>query len=215
MDVTVGPLFLGGVLAGWAVALPLGAIGLLLVRAALTGGFRAGAVAALAVALVDGLYCLAAVALGAVVAPLVTSWGALPGVAAGLVLIGLGGFELMRPGAAGVRPGDPAGQPSPGRIFVTFVGLTAINPATLLYFAALTAALPRSLGLDRAPAVFIAGVVAASLTWQLILAALGAVGRGRIGARGRAVLSGCGSGLVVALGVAAVVAALAAAAASA
>lgn len=208
MDVTVGPLFLGGVLAGWGVAVPLGAIGLLIVRAALTGGFRAGAVAAFAVALVDGLYCLVAVALGAVVAPLVSTWGALPGVFAGLVLVGLGGFGLMRPGDAGVRPGDPARHPSPGRIFLTFVGLTAINPATLLYFGALTAALPPSLGLDRAPAVFVAGALVASLAWQLVLVAVGAFAGGRIGVRGQAVLSACGYGLVMVLGAAAVVVAL-------
>jgi arginine exporter protein ArgO len=205
MDITVGPLFVAGVLAGWGVAVPLGAIGVLLVRQALVGGFRAGAVAATAVATVDGLYCLVAVALSAVVAPLVASWGAVPGVLAGLVLIGLGGRGLLRSVRPEGRVEVRERQPSPGLIFVSFAGLTALNPATLLYFAALTAGLRGSLGLDRAPVVFVVGVVGASLAWQLVLAAVGAVGRGRIGARGQAVLSGCGSVLVIGLGAAAIV----------
>ncbi|MET0955607.1 MAG: LysE family transporter [Cryobacterium sp.] len=205
MEITWGPLIGAGLLAGWGVAVPLGAIGLLLVRHALVGGFRAGAAAALAVALVDGAYCAVAVTLGAVVSPVIRSWGAAPQVVAGLVLIVLGVFGLTRPlpGPAG----DPGPKPraSPVRIFLTFLGLTAINPATLLYFGALTAALPHELGVARAPAVFVAGVLVASLAWQLGLALLGAVGGGRIGARGRAVLSASGYGLVVGLGAAAVI----------
>ena len=41
---------------------------------------------ALAVALVDGLYCTAAVLLGAAAAPVIASWGAAPALTAGLIL---------------------------------------------------------------------------------------------------------------------------------
>jgi len=114
----------------------------------------------------------------------------------------------MRRRAPAVAAGLVRRPPAPGRVFVTFAGLTAVNPATLLYFAALTAALPPALGLEAAPLVFVAGAVLASLAWQLVLVALGAVWGGRIGARGQVILSACGYGLVVALGAAAVLAAL-------
>ncbi|PXA65774.1 LysE family transporter [Cryobacterium arcticum] len=205
MDIEWGPLIGAGLLAGWGVAVPLGAIGLLVVRKALVGGFRAGAAAALAVALVDGAYCAVAVTLGAVVSPVIRSWGAAPQVVAGLVLIILGVHGLTRPSPGPAGDPGPERRASPVRIFLTFLGLTALNPATLLYFGALTAALPSELGVDRAPAMFVAGVVVASLAWQLGLAVLGAVGAGRIGARGQAVLSASGYGLVVGLGVAAVI----------
>jgi len=207
MEIELGPLFVGGLLAGWGVAVPLGAIGVLLMRQALAGGFGAGAVAALAVALVDGLYCVAALAVGAAAVPVLASWGAAPAVAAGLILLLLGGLGLRRRPAATVARDKPR-SPSPGRVFATFAGLTAINPATLLYFGALTAALPPSLGLHRAPAVFVAGALVASLAWQLILVAVGAFAGGRIGVRGQAVLSTCGYALVMLLGAAAVVVAL-------
>ena len=208
MEITWGPLFVGGLLAGWGVAVPLGAIGLLLVREALAGGFRAGAAAALAVATVDGLYCAAAVLLGAAAAPVIASWGAAPALCAGLILVALGAHGLLRRRAPAVAA-DRGRRPSaPGRVFLTFAGLTAINPATLLYFTALTAALPPSLGLEAAPLVFVAGALVASLAWQLVLVAVGAVWGGRIGERGQVILSTCGYGLVVVLGAAAVIAAL-------
>ncbi|TFD94805.1 hypothetical protein E3T61_01320 [Cryobacterium lactosi] len=208
MEITWGPLFVGGLLAGWGVAVPLGAIGLLVVREAMTGGFRAGASAALAVAMVDGLYCAAAVLLGAAVAPVIASWGAAPALCAGLVLVALGVRGLMRRTAPAAPSDRVRRPPASGRVFATFAGLTLVNPATLLYFAALTAALPPSLGLETAPLVFVAGAVAASISWQLVLVALGTVGGGRIGVRGEAILSACGYGLVVVLGAAAVIAAL-------
>ena len=208
MDIEWGPLIGAGLLAGWGIAVPLGAIGLLVVRQGLVGGFRAGAAAAVAVALVDGAYCAVAVTLGAVVSPVIKSWGAAPQVAAGLVLIALGVHGLTRPRSGPAGGPGPEPRASPVRVFLTFLGLTALNPATLLYFGLLTAALPAELGVDRAPAVFVAGVVVASFAWQLGLALLGAVGAGHVGARGRAVLSAIGYGLVVGLGAAAVVAAL-------
>ena len=208
MEIELGPLFVGGLLAGWGVAMPLGAIGVLLVRQALAGGFGAGAVAGLAVALVDALYCVAALAIGASAAPVLASWGAAPAVGAGLILLLLGGLGLRGRPAEAVPRETPPRRLSPGRVFATFAGLTAINPATLLYFGALTAALPPSLGLDRAPAVFVAGALVASLAWQLVLVAVGAFAGGRIGVRGQAVLGACGYGLVMALGAAAVGAAL-------
>lgn len=208
MGIDGAALFAAGLLAGWGVAVPLGAVGLLIVRQGLVGGFRAAGVAALAVALVDGVYCVAAVTVGAVVSPVVRSWGAAPQLCAGLVLVALGAQGLTRPVAGSAAEAGSARPLSPGRIFGTFVGVTAINPATLLYFGALTAALPQSLGLNRAPAVFVAGVVGASLLWQLGLAVLGAVGAGRVGARGRDVLSRCGNGLVVVLGAASITVAL-------
>jgi arginine exporter protein ArgO len=204
----VGTVFVAGLLAGGALAVPLGAIGLLLVREGLTGGMRAGAAGATAVATVDGLYCAAALLLGAAWEPLVSSWGPVPGVMAGAVLIIMGGYGLAglaRPAA--VREGRER-HPSPGRVFALFLGLTAVNPATLVYFVALTAALPASVAVHRAPAVFVAGVVLASLAWQLALVAAGAFGGGRIGGRGRAVVSGCGFAVVALLGAAAVVTAL-------
>src|SRR4051794_41928451 len=62
-DVTAA--FGAGALAGLGVALPLGAIGVLLLQEGITGGWRPAFAAGTGVALVDGAYAALAVAAGA------------------------------------------------------------------------------------------------------------------------------------------------------
>lgn len=211
-----------GVVAGFGVAAPLGAIGLLLLREGLAAGFRAAAPAAFAVALVDTVYCTLAVFAGAAAAPLAASWGSLPAVAGGtaLILLGLAGIRQTCRGVP--RPAAAAGAPAPapaeaeakrravraakhrGR-FALFVALTAVNPVTLLYFAALAAGLRDLLTPPAGPAAFITGVAAASLSWQLGLVFSGAFLRGRASPAVQRGLSLAGHSAVAVLGAAAVV----------
>lgn len=216
-----------GVIAGFGVAAPLGAIGILLLREGLAAGFRAAAPAAFAVALVDTVYCTLAVFAGAAAAPLAASWGPLPAVAGGtaLILLGLAGIRqtcrgVPRP-AAGARaraaaaPEEPEGRAAKVRAakhrpahrgrFALFMALTAVNPVTLLYFAALAAGLRDLLAPPAGPAAFITGVAAASLTWQLGLVFSGAFLRGRASPAVQRGLSLAGHSAVAALGAAAVV----------
>lgn len=217
-----------GVIAGFGVAAPLGAIGILLLREGLAAGFRAAAPAAFAVALVDTVYCTLAVFAGAAAAPLAASWGALPGVAGGtaLILLGLAGIRqtcrgVPRPAAAGAAARtEEAPEEAEGRAatvltakhrpahrgrFALFVALTAVNPVTLLYFAALAAGLRDLLAPPAGPAAFITGVAAASLTWQLGLVFSGAFLRGRASPAVQRGLSLAGHSAVAVLGAAAVV----------
>lgn len=76
-----------GLLAGLGVAMPLGAIGILLIHEGVSAGIRRGLPAAVGVASVDGLYALASVVAGTIVAPEVRRLGALPEVLGGVVLI--------------------------------------------------------------------------------------------------------------------------------
>ena len=59
-----------GLVAGWGVAVPLGAIGVLLVDLGMRGGFRSAAPAAAAVATADLLYAAVAAAAGTAAATL-------------------------------------------------------------------------------------------------------------------------------------------------
>ena len=85
---------LAGATAGLAIAMPLGAIGLLLLRLGMLHGFRSAAAAALAVGSVDLAYCAAAVTVGSKVSPLVDAWGVAPLVASGAVVIAIGLRQL-------------------------------------------------------------------------------------------------------------------------
>lgn len=193
-------LFIVGALAGLGVAMPLGAIGVLLIREGVVAGFRVAAAGAVAVGLVDTAYCVLAVTIGSIAAPWIDFLGPAPQVVAGLVLIGLGASGLVRSGITTTVPGRSDVTRSAVGVFARFAALTAINPATLLYFVALTAAL-NSADAGRNSTAFVVGVGVASVLWQLGLAAIGAVVGGRLHPAGQRLLSVAGSVIVLALGV--------------
>ena len=189
-----------GLLAGWGVAIPLGAIGVLVVDLGMRGGFRPAAVAAAGVATADLLYAAVAAAAGAAVAgALGPHEDELQLVAAGvLAVIGLLGLRALR------RPaGAPVAPPPAGRgLYLRFVALTSVNPATVAYFAALIAGLP---AVASAPAgtkvVFVAAAGAASLSWQLALAGAGAALHHRLPDSARLYTGLVGNAIVLALAV--------------
>ncbi len=82
--------------------------------------------------------------------------------------------------------------------FARYVALTAINPTTALYFAALTTAQGATLGSGPAGAAFLVGVGVASLLWQQSLVALGSLAGARISATARVWTFRLGYGLVAA-----------------
>jgi threonine/homoserine/homoserine lactone efflux protein len=158
--------FLTGLIAGFAIALPPGAVTSLIVRIGLQRGFRSALAAGWGTATVDGVYCVVAVLAGAAVVPLLGAVDAPLRVVTGLVLVGLG----VR-GIVGARREPPsAGSPDAPDLIATygrFIAITMVNPATLAYFIAIAlgfagAVLNDALG-------FIGGVFLASLTWHAIL----------------------------------------------
>ncbi|WP_344682379.1 LysE family transporter [Saccharopolyspora taberi] len=194
--------FLSGLLAGYGIALPVGAVAVHLVALTARTSWLVGVSAALGVATVDGLYALLAVLGGnAIAGPIRAASGVLP-VIAGLVLIGLAARTVrtaITQHRKQIETGDE--RTGPLRAYATLVGLTALNPATIVYFAALVAGGPRT-GTGAEQAVFVVAATAASASWQLLVATGGSVlGRVLTGARGRlwtAVVSGA---VIFALGV--------------
>ncbi|MER6302388.1 LysE family transporter [Kitasatospora sp. NPDC001539] len=87
------------------------------------------------------------------------------------------------------RAGAPLQAPRPLRAYLTLLGVTLLNPLTVLYFAALVLGGGGRSGATSGPlarAAFTAGVFAASAGWQLLLAAGGTLlGRALTGSRGR------------------------------
>ncbi|WP_062387133.1 LysE family transporter [Demequina iriomotensis] len=199
-----------GFVAGLAVAMPLGAIGVLILREAMMQGLRSGLAAAAGVATVDLAYCAVAVAAGAFVAEALQPWMTTIGVVAGAVIIGIGAMMLrgaLRP------PVADAGEPvrgRPWRVFARFVGLTALNPATVVYFLALAAVVTTVTTASYEPAVFVVAAGAASLLWQTGLAVAGAAVGARVPPRIVRLLGIAAAVAVIALGIVAIVAAQAA-----
>lgn len=190
---------LNGALAGYAIAIPLGAIGVLILRTALARGFWAGAAAGLGAATVDLVFCTVAFVVGGVVGPTLRSWGDTPLYVSAAVLIGIGLVQLRAAFKAG---GAQKPLPGHGSLYLRFIALTAINPATVLYFAALAGALASQHVEAGSRVAFVIGVGVASASWQLGLAAAGSVLHSAASPRVSKVLSVTGSLIVVGLGLA-------------
>lgn len=188
-----------GMLAGLALAVPLGAIGVLLVQEGSSRGLLLGLPAAFAVATVDMLYCVAALAAGSLLSPIIATLAPWPAVVGGLVLIAMAIFGLFRVLTARKTSGASTPVMSHGRgwgRYALFFGLTAINPATLLYFAAIATGLSTLTSSPLGAGLFVLGVTVASLTWQSALVLLGSALRWRHSAR-RAIYTGViGNGTV-------------------
>ncbi|WP_433302905.1 LysE family transporter [Actinoplanes sp. CA-030573] len=175
--------FWAGVVAGYGVAVPVGAIGVLIAGLSARTSLRVGAAAGLGAATADGIYATIAVVGGAAVAGLIAPIATPLRWAAAAVLLGLAAMTarsaFRKPGAA--RDERPA---TPIRAFTGILALTLLNPATVVYFAALV--LGRS-G-EGGGAWFVIGAFLASASWQLLIAGGGSlVGRLLTGERGRMV----------------------------
>ena len=196
-----------GLLAGYGIAMPVGAIGAYLVALTARTSLRIGAFAALGVATADGVYSLIAVCGGAAVAPALRPV-TLPlrrGSAAVLIVLAVYG-ALMAIRRYRARQDDSApGRAVSGaaRAYLGMWGMTMLNPLTVVYFTALVlgrqaASAPGSVG----QAVFVLAVFVASASWQLVLAGSGAfLGRLLTGSRGRLVTGMASSALIGALAV--------------
>ncbi|MBT0565903.1 LysE family transporter [Williamsia sp. CHRR-6] len=187
-----------GAWAGLGLVVPLGAIGVMVVSEGVHRGVRRGVPAAVAVASVDIVYCTLAVVAGGLVAPVIDQLGRWPAVIGGLSLVVVAVVSIarsMRISPERVAPVDHRGY----RRFGLFLGLTAVNPATFVYFAAI--ALPLTRSLDAvAGAAFVAGVAVVSLTWQMGLIAVGALLGANVSSRMRQVTVLLGSAVVLVFG---------------
>ncbi|WFE52812.1 LysE family transporter [Micromonospora sp. WMMD1155] len=200
--------FLAGLVAGYGVAIPVGAIAILILGLSARTSFRVGAAAALAVATADGLYAAVAALGGASLAGIIAPVAGPLRVVAAVVLLGLAAHGLRRTWAAHRSKATPTaragrGLGTPGRAYAALLGLTLLNPATVLYFVALVLGRPDTTDAGLLPAaLFVAGVFLASASWQLLIAGGGTVvGRALSSPRGRLVTGLVSSALIAALAV--------------
>ncbi|MFE7760819.1 LysE family transporter [Streptomyces sp. NPDC057438] len=196
-----------GLLAGYGIAVPVGAVATYLVSLTARTSLRTGACAALGVATADGLYALLAAlggtALAAALQPVLAPLRWVSALVL-LVLAARGAVTALRQYRAGrltIRTQrDPV---SPARAYVALLGITLLNPTTVVYFAALVlgsratdAVSPLEQG------VFVLAAFLASASWQLLLAGGGALlGRALTGHRGRLVTGLLSSAVIAVLAV--------------
>ena len=194
--------FVEGLVAGYGIAIPVGAVAILIVNTAIRCGFRLGCLAGAGAATADVLYAIlasiAGVALTVALQPLAVPLRLL----GGLVLSGIGCVGLWQGWRRSGQSKRTAEACAPLRTYAQFVGITIINPLTVVYFTAFI------IGRDAAAArfslaanlLFILGVGLSSLSWQTLLAALGGIAGNRLSPRFQLLTTVLGNLLVVALG---------------
>ncbi|MFI1152118.1 LysE family transporter [Streptomyces sp. NPDC020817] len=243
---------LSGAVAGLGVAMPMGAMSVLLLQEAMRHR-RTAMAAAAGIATVDLAYAALATAIGPWVASHVTPIEAWIRLLSATVLLSMAAHALYRsrtlpapepsaassaaakPGHGPAVPAPPTARPAPPAsgargsgggagsgqaatgtsvgdlpangarhtataraAFGRYVALTAVNPTTALYFAALTTAQASTLTTPTTAAAFLTGVATASLLWQQTLVAIGAAAGRRISPAARAWTFRLGYGLVAA-----------------
>lgn len=188
------PAFLPALWVGLSIAAPVGPIGLLVIQRTLRHGRVVGLATGLGAAVADAAY-------GAVGAFGVTALIAtLQALRVPLALLG-GGFLLLLawrtwrssaqalaagPGAGGAGGASGTAAPSLAAAFAGTLLLTLSNPATILSFIAIFGALAGSMQAAASPLVMVAGVLAGSALWWLLLSGAVAALRGRFDARAQA-----------------------------
>ncbi len=136
-----------GIAAGLGVAVPFGAIAVLIVETSIRRGRAFGWAAGAGAATADLTYATLAALFGTALADLIAPiqvplrWVS---VAVLVAIAGRGIAGAVR--RARATPGEPGlerlDETSRRRTYLTFVGLTIVNPATVIYFAALILGLP-------------------------------------------------------------------------
>lgn len=114
-----------------------------------------------------------------------------------IVLIGLGVLGIARARNA-TAAAPPPTRGDLARIYLRFIVITMVNPATLAYFVAVSFGLAGTVLTDRPE--FVLGVFAASSAWHLLQAILSGSLHRRLGPRARTALAVAANGVVIAIG---------------
>lgn len=194
-----------GVLAGLGLAMPMGAIAALLLREGLVNGFRVGSAAAAGVATVDVAYCAVATLTGATFTATIDDHRAAFLITSAVLIVAIGVRQLVAGLTERPRTAREVARASAWRAFGQFVGLTAINPITLVYFVALSGAVTTSDGPALGSVIFVTAVGAASFGWQLMLVGVGSFFGASVSVSVARAIGVIASLLIVALGAAVLV----------
>lgn len=188
-------------MAGYGIAIPVGAVAVLIIGASMQHGFKVGFMAGAGAASADLLYAIIAAVAGAALASALETIASELRTASALVLISMAVFGLWQGLRRSGSDAQTAETRGPIHAYVQFLGITIINPLTIIYFTALVLGRGQAVAptfMDNA--AFIIGAGLASLSWQTLLAGLGSIAHKHLPARFQLFAIICGNLLVMALG---------------
>jgi threonine/homoserine/homoserine lactone efflux protein len=162
-------VFLKGLIIGFAIAAPVGPIGVLCIQRSLQDGFKVGLMTGLGAAFADGTYGLIAGFGLTVISSILVLHQMEIRLVGGLFLLYLGIKILLTPICEKSRAGKP--DKSPWHACATSYVLTLANPITILSFIAIFAGLGLGTGnADYIQAILLViGITLGSALWWLLL----------------------------------------------
>ena len=208
-----------GAVAGLGLAVPVGAVGVLVAQEALMRGRAHGLAAAAGVAATDLLYAVVAVLAGMAAAAWLEPHRTPVRLVAAAALAAVAGWGWRRawrsrraslavgpggdaaPDAGDVARGGARWRQGRAVVGVRFAALTLVNPVTVLYFVVVVAGFGGRLGSGPARAGFAAGVFLGSACWHALLALVAAAAGARLSHRARTATGLVGHGVVGAMAV--------------
>jgi threonine/homoserine/homoserine lactone efflux protein len=191
-------LLVRGFAFGFLIAASPGPIFFLCLRRSLLRGWLTGLVSGLGVATADAFYAAVAIFGVAAVTAVVSGFARWLALAGGIALVIIGVRAAVSTPSTREATTRTTGA-GLAWAYASILGLTITNPATIISFAALAAALGAGLsGSWTRPGLVVAGVGLGSASWWLLLAAAAAALRARI-TPGVARTIGIVSGIAIAL----------------
>lgn len=189
--------FVRGLVAGIALAAPVGPVAVLCMRRALSAGWMRAFIAGLGAAVADMIFgAVAGLGIG-VVTTFVLDHDVSIGLTGGLIVLGVGVGTFRTP----VARADGTAEPSfIGRDFAATFSMAITNPATMIAAAGIFAAFS-PIDMYTAPTaatMLVAGVFVGSAVWWLILSSVVGTFRGAFIKRGLPHLNHI-SGAIIAL----------------
>jgi threonine/homoserine/homoserine lactone efflux protein len=172
-------LFLRGVAIGFAIAAPIGPVGILCIRKALADGRAAAFVAGMGAAMADTIFGAAcALGIGALSELMAAHYVTLK-VVGGVFMLVLGARTWAQ-AAFEVEPG-PGGGPGMAKDFVSTFLITITNPGTILGVMGVFAAVGASVRPETMArsSLLIAGVFFGSTLWWTVLSGLASAVRAK------------------------------------
>jgi arginine exporter protein ArgO len=189
-----------GVLAGLGIAVPVGAIAVLIVDLGMRRGFANAAPAAMGAATADLTYAAIAAVTGVAVASTLKPYERAIELAGAAVLVGLVAYRMLRLSRRSEVSASDDTTDGMVRTYVAFLALTLVNPLTVVFFTALMLGLgDEALISILDKTLFVIGAFAASAAWQLTLAGAGALLHQRLSESARVAATLLGNALIAAL----------------
>jgi threonine/homoserine/homoserine lactone efflux protein len=158
-----------GLLAGVAIAAPVGPVNVLCLRRTLSKGWKSGLVSGFGAAVADAWYGGIAAFSVRIVIQFLRSQETKIKLIGGLLLIGLGIRYWLRPAHMSENEDEQNG----GADFASAFLLTLANPTTILSFLAVLAALGAATRSESpVTLLMVAGIFSGSMTWWILLTVL-------------------------------------------